>query len=163
MQKASLCNKLVAVKKLIKQRENNLRDKKKIVREMGIMCTCNELKIQGVVELVGFDLENYAIAMELMEGGDLYKMLHQIKLPITSEQKLHWAVQLASAVANLHSNGLIHTDLKSLNILLSADHTVLKICDLTDVMPATTKHFEPHGTPFWMAPVKTLFSALIRL
>jgi serine/threonine protein kinase len=145
--------KIVAVKQLIKQRARNERDRRRIVNEMGIMYTMNQNNLHDyVVPLVAYDLNTYSICMEYMAGGDLYKFLHnRVHERLHFDHVIDWAIQLANCLYHFHKCGFVHTDLKSLNVLISANGK-LKISDLTDVMAVGSKKFEPHGTPFWIAP-----------
>ena len=61
--------------------------------------------------------EECCIVMELM-GCNLQRVLKQHP-PMPWEQRLYILVQIASGLSFLHNKGIIHGDLKSLNILLS--------------------------------------------
>jgi serine/threonine protein kinase len=69
--------------------------------------------------------------MEYAEQGDLYQTLYNLK---GAKTKLHFdsvrkiMIQLFHGVAYMHSKGIIHRDLKTSNILLTANGTV-KIAD----------------------------------
>lgn len=71
---------------------------------------------------------NYLIVLEYMEAGNLYDLLHDTKVKLDWSQRLNIAYQIALAVQYLHSKGLVHGDLKSLNVLLSSKLQV-KLCD----------------------------------
>lgn len=99
---------------------------------------------------------NWAIVMEYMEKGSLFQILH-------SSENLDWGIRInicidiANGMNYLHSNNIIHRDLKSLNVLLSS-HMEAKICDfgLADIkqessLTCTSTH-QAVGTIPWMAP-----------
>ena len=85
--------------------------------------------------------------------GDLFAILEDDRsMPLDELQKL--AGQLVSALQYLHSNRIIHRDMKPQNILLSADGTV-KLCDFgfaRSMSAATNMVTSVKGTPLYMAP-----------
>eukprot|EP00892_Ulva_mutabilis_P010241 jgi/Ulvmu1/758/UM010_0132.1 len=70
------------------------------------------------------------LVMDFCGGGDLASLLHSRKGEALLEDDVCMIlVQLASAIAYLHANGIIHRDLKSSNVFL--DHNgLLKLGDL---------------------------------
>lgn len=76
------------------------------------------------------DLEGvpfHYIVLEYMPGGDLWSLCR--KHPVGLHDALFYFQQVAEALAFAHSKRVIHRDIKPNNILLSADHSVLKIAD----------------------------------
>jgi len=69
---------------------------------------------------------NY-IVMEYVDGVTL-KDLIQRKAPFRNDETLGVAIQIASALAEAHSNGVIHRDIKPQNILVT-DQGVIKVTD----------------------------------
>src|SRR5882724_8334625 len=66
------------------------------------------------------------IVMELVEGKSLRAMSGEIGMP--PESVLRYGVQIASALGRAHDKGIIHRDLKTANILVTADGLV-KVLD----------------------------------
>src|SRR5437660_5876643 len=66
------------------------------------------------------------IVMELVEGKSLHVMSGKGGLP--PESVLRYGVQIASALARAHDRGIIHRDLKTANIVVTADGLV-KVLD----------------------------------
>jgi serine/threonine protein kinase/photosystem II stability/assembly factor-like uncharacterized protein len=103
------------------------------------------------------------IVMELVEGKSLRTLSEEIGLP--AESVLRYGVQIASALARAHDKGIVHRDLKSANIVVSAEGLV-KVLDFglakrigSGVSQATTWTFGSHedqstvsGTLPYMAP-----------
>lgn len=76
------------------------------------------------------DLEGvpfHYIVLEYMPGGDLWSLCR--KRPVALDDAMFCFQQIAEALAFAHSKRVIHRDIKPNNILLSADHSVLKIAD----------------------------------
>jgi serine/threonine protein kinase len=76
------------------------------------------------------DLEGvpfHYIVLEYMPGGDLWSLCRN--RPVGFDDALFYFQQVAEALAYAHSKRVIHRDIKPNNILLSADHRVLKIAD----------------------------------
>jgi serine/threonine protein kinase len=103
------------------------------------------------------------IVMELVEGKSLRAMCADAGLP--PESVLRYGVQIASALARAHDRGIIHRDLKTANIVVTADGLV-KVLDFglakqvgSGVFDATTRSFASiqdassmSGTLPYMAP-----------
>jgi mitogen-activated protein kinase kinase kinase 7 len=110
----------------------------------------------NIVEFVGVawnSLNNLAMVLEFFPRGNLQSYLHKNDdLLSWARDKIHMAVAIAQALEYLHGRSIIHRDLKSNNILLTAklepkliDFGVSRgILDLT--MTAGV------GTPYWTAP-----------
>jgi serine/threonine protein kinase len=76
------------------------------------------------------DLEGvpfHYLVLEYMPGGDLWALCRT--RPIAFDDALFYFQQVAEALAYAHAARVIHRDIKPNNILLSADHRVLKIAD----------------------------------
>lgn len=67
--------------------------------------------------------------MELMNDGDLRSFLDKTpKDKISWLDRLEFAIEIACGMEFLHSQGVVHCDLKSPNILLNK-HNTCKIAD----------------------------------
>ena len=92
------------------------------------------------------------IVTELAPNGSLYDYLHVKKEEPSPDQSLAWAQQIASGMQHLHSNNIVHRDLKSGNILLALGF-LAKLCDFgTARTLAKTTMTNQAGTYRWMAP-----------
>lgn len=67
------------------------------------------------------------LVLEYMPGGDLWSLCR--KRAVTLDDALFYFQQVAEALAYAHSQRVIHRDIKPNNLLLTADHRVLKIAD----------------------------------
>ena len=93
------------------------------------------------------------IVTEFARNGSLFNYLHKEKQVLTVDQSLAWALEVAQGMEHLHNHDIIHRDLKSANILLSA-RMVAKVCDFGTAryLANTTAQTGAAGTFRWMAP-----------
>jgi len=119
-----------------------------------------ELRHPHVVNFYGYyqDPTHYSIVMEYVSGGSLDKVLYDTQQPFPWPTRWDVAHDIASAVSFLHSNHIIHRDLKSQNVLVyyEKDRMRAKVADVgiakimkEEEMGTMTKGM---GTPLWMAP-----------
>uniref|UniRef100_A0A673AJ78 Protein kinase domain-containing protein n=1 Tax=Sphaeramia orbicularis TaxID=375764 RepID=A0A673AJ78_9TELE len=137
-------DKEVAVKKLLK-----------IENEAEILSV---LSHRNIIQFYGAIVEapNYGIVTEYASGGSLYDYLSSDESEeMDMGQIMTWAAEIARGMHYLHSEApvkVIHRDLKSRNVVLTADK-VLKICDFgASKFLNHTTHMSLVGTFPWMAP-----------
>ncbi len=73
----------------------------------------------------------FVMVFDYAEQGDLHSALKKQRACgryLSEKQVLQWFVPILSGVAHLHAHGIVHRDLKSLNILLTGGTP--KLCDL---------------------------------
>lgn len=138
----------VAVKKmdLRKQQRREL-----LFNEVVIMRDYHHPNIVEMYEsfLVGDELW---VVMEFLEGGALTDIVTHARMD--EEQIATVCKQCLKALAYLHSQGVIHRDIKSDSILLAADGRV-KLSDFgfcAQVSQELPKRKSLVGTPYWMSP-----------
>jgi serine/threonine protein kinase len=113
------------------------------------------------------------IAMEYVEGRDLYRVIHE-DWPISNSDVADILMQALAAIAVAHEMGVIHRDLKPENLMMlraknddERDAYVVKVCDF-GIAKITEKDDEPKeggpggqklttqglvvGTPEYMSP-----------
>lgn len=112
------------------------------------------------------------LAMELLDGRDLYTVLHDDG-PMPPERICDILLQMLAAIAVAHEMGVVHRDIKPENIVVLAGtddegkpHDLIKVCDfgvakITDrrgekpavaTGPAITTEGLVVGTPEYMSP-----------
>ena len=94
-------------------------------REAELLATLNHPNI-GAVYGLEQTTEANAIVLELIEGETIADRIARGSIPV--REALHIAVQIAEALEAAHERGVIHRDLKPVNIKITADDKV-KVLD----------------------------------
>jgi len=98
------------------------------------------------------------IVLEYCECGDLHKLIEKRKAKSRYfEEKYIWHIfyHICLGVRHLHENGIVHRDLKSLNIMLTRNYSTAKIADLgvsRQVSEDTIMLQTFYGTPLYLSP-----------
>ena len=100
--------------------------------------------------------ESLCIIMEYAELGDLYTLIkHYKRHQKYFDELLLWRIsyEVLTGLEYLHSNNIIHRDIKCLNLFLSKDHHV-KIGDLgvSTISALGGMHCTRVGTPLYLSP-----------
>jgi len=112
------------------------------------------LNHHNIVHVLGQHREgsDHYIIMEYMENGSLLSIIKEFgSLP---EQLIAaYMDQILSALVYLHSEGIIHRDIKAANILLTKDGDV-KLADfgVASAIQEGTERLSVIGSPYWMPP-----------
>lgn len=101
------------------------------------------------------DKNTLLIELEYCNGGNLYDKINQQKGQLFHEETVIWYLyQIASAVGHIHKAGILHRDIKTLNIFLTktdliklGDYGLAKKLDSQFAMAETCV-----GTPYYMSP-----------
>ena len=114
-----------------------------------------ELEHPNIVRIydLGVSDDHAHIAMEYLPGGDLRR---RIENGILERDAVEYTRQISSAIANLHSVGILHRDLKPGNIMLREDGSIALIdfglAKRTARKQDITGRGEIIGTPYYMSP-----------
>lgn len=103
------------------------------------------------------DGRTLCIVMDYAEGGDLYNRIAKMRKAgqnFTEPQIVRWFTQGSLALKHLHERHVLHRDLKSQNLFLTAsgrlrigDFGIAKVLDNTAAFAKTTI-----GTPYYLSP-----------
>ncbi|XP_059730214.1 serine/threonine-protein kinase PAK 3-like [Haemorhous mexicanus] len=140
--------KQVAIKKINLQ---GLQRKQLTVNEIMIMKRNRSPSVVNYLDsyLLG---EELWLVLEYMDGGALSDVISETFL--SEEQMAAISRECLRGLDFLHSNHIIHRDVKSDNILLRTDGSV-KLADFglsTQLTPEQNRRCTLAGTPWWMAP-----------
>ena len=116
-------NNLYATKRMDRTMVDNPRYKKYFNNEISILKILSNNNNIIHLEKKKETVHNYYLIMEYRNGGSLQQCLRRYKesyhQPFTEEIVQHLMRQIVGAVKHIHSNGIIHRDLKLDNILVN--------------------------------------------
>ena len=142
----------VAIKAIEKTFLKNEIAKKRLMQEVMIMKKMNHVNVIKLLEV--FESKRFIfIVMEYSRGKNLHKMIKE-KGIYSEEQTKIIIKQLLEGLNYIHSQNILHRDIKMDNLLLNEDTFELKICDFGISRPVISnkKMTEQSGTPAFMAP-----------
>lgn len=149
-------NESVAIKK-IKLSAANRSDIKNVAHEMRVLCSIDHPNIVSY-KCSFWDKyqSNICIVMEYLGGGDLNNKITNLKRKrqLMSESQI-WSyfTQMLKGLKILHDMKIIHRDIKTANIFLSHDESIIKLGDM-NVSKVVEKDFTKTrvGTPLYFSP-----------
>ena len=118
---------------------------------MAIMMSLDHPNIIKLYEV--YDQSNcYVMVMELCEGGDLFKKVNQGLIDYQSTISI--TKQILSALNYIHSQKIVHRDIKLENILYESNTRTIKLIDFGISTKIREEQFlvERIGTPAYIAP-----------
>ncbi|RZC37328.1 mitogen-activated protein kinase kinase kinase 13, partial [Asbolus verrucosus] len=137
-----LNNQPVAVKKVFDIKETDIKNLRKLNHP-------NIVKFKGVCT----QPPCFSIVMEFCPYGPLFNLLKNQKKVVTTSRVVSWAKQITSGMHYLHSQKIIHRDLKSPNVLIGEEE-IIKISDFgtSRTWNGVSEKMSFAGTVAWMAP-----------
>jgi serine/threonine protein kinase/tetratricopeptide (TPR) repeat protein len=107
---------VVALKFLLEKAGADPKARERLRSEARTASSLNHPNICAIYE-VGEQSGEVFIAMEYVEGKPLSKLIRPEGLPV--ETVLRYGLQIASALEHAHNHGVIHRDLKPLNVIVT--------------------------------------------
>ena len=134
IQKVSHKGKTFAAKKMFVKKVDDLIA---FAKETKLLSVCNH---KNIIDFIGFSIDTNTdsvfIITELCETDDLYSLLHNKSIKVTTIEKISIIRDVHSALLYLHDTlEMAHRDIKSKNIILSSDKKndgirwIAKLCD----------------------------------
>ncbi|CAI5712929.1 unnamed protein product [Hyaloperonospora brassicae] len=153
---AQLENQQVAVKRILNEKKNDVREIECFGAEIKLMASFSHPKIVEFVGISWSSMQDVCAVTEYMSKGDLYGFLKRRQGQLNwRDHRIYLAEDVADALGYLHglSPKVIHRDLKSKNILLDdsfraklSDFGISRERSVEDTMTAGV------GTIYWTAP-----------
>jgi tRNA A-37 threonylcarbamoyl transferase component Bud32 len=124
----------------------------RFLQEYELIADLHHPNIVKILDL-GVSDDHAHIVMEYLSGGDLKLRLEQ---GITEPQAVSYLTQVSGALAEIHSVGILHRDLKPGNIMLRSDGSLALIdfglAKRMRLREEFTDSGEIFGTPYYMSP-----------
>lgn len=114
-----LLNRIVTIKVLREQFASDDDFVRRFRREAQSAASLSHPNIVSIYD-VGKDGDTEYIVMEYVEGQNLKELIREYA-PLSSEQSINLALQIARAIRHAHEHNIIHRDIKPHNILVTAD------------------------------------------
>ncbi|XP_076453647.1 uncharacterized protein LOC143288875 [Babylonia areolata] len=143
-----------AVLKEIKLDSLSDKEMEQALLEVKILAKCRHVNIISYCEAFVSACRLH-IVMEFAESGDLQKkIVEQRGIYFKTETILDWFIQICFALKYLHSENILHRDLKPQNLFLTSDG-VVKVGDfgIARILQDTGDHaVTAIGTPYYISP-----------
>lgn len=151
--KDRISNEFFALKIIDKMKLSQQRLNKRLKNEISLQ---TELSHECIVKLFDYfeDQENVYLLLELCSGGELFTHIKTESRLSEDETRLLMS-QLVDGIAFMHSQNILHRDLKLGNLLLSDNKNQLKIGDFGLAVKLTDFEEERStlcGTPNYISP-----------
>jgi eukaryotic-like serine/threonine-protein kinase len=139
-----------ALKRVLREKNEDCRFLDQAIREFDISSRLNHRYLRKAYELKRvrqfFKLVEVQVVMEFVDGVSLDK--HR---PERLDEVVDIFLKVAEALDAMHAEGLLHTDIKPNNILITADSTI-KIIDFGQSCLVGFRKPRIQGTPDYIAP-----------
>jgi serine/threonine protein kinase len=141
---------IVAVKQIIRNHLKN-EQMKGIHQEIELLKKLNHENIVKYIEFISTD-HHLNIVLEYVEIGSFDKIIRTIG-PIEEELLAYYVRQILLGLQYLHSQGIVHRDVKGANILFTKSG-VVKLADfgVATKLNQNNPDNAAVGSPYWMAP-----------
>ncbi|VDK69689.1 unnamed protein product [Litomosoides sigmodontis] len=144
-----------------RERENRIRVKANVLKEVDVLNQLtshpNLLAFRGVCVDLSDKSWNLHILMDFCDAGSLSRLICDHQKHFRWSLRCSLARDISCAMDFVHSKGIMHRDLTSMNVLLQkvangSLKAVVADFGLSCRIPQTVEKLTQVGTPFWMAP-----------
>ncbi|CAF3297721.1 unnamed protein product [Rotaria socialis] len=136
-----------------KRARQKTREQRNSILDEGIKLSDINQRHPNIQRLNFINLHTNGIVIDYCSNGSLDAFVRGTNLDYTLVNVLHWGYQLADALSFLHSNNIIHRDVKMQNILLKDNYQTLVLTDYgTATQLGKSWMTDNVGTPITMAP-----------
>ncbi len=146
----------VVLKLLQIQHNQNQEALQRFIQEYALISQIEHPNVARIYEQ-GFSETHAYIAMEHFPGGDLRALT---KGGLAADVAQAVLIQIAGALAAIHSRGIVHRDMKPDNVMLRNDGSLaladFGIAKHVEMHMTHTKHGEVFGTPYYLSPEQAL-------
>lgn len=147
---------LVAIKILYPQFSQDMSYVQRFNREAKLASTLKDSHIVSVLDY-GADRDDYYLVMEYVEGRDLRELLRE-RGRFDWRDALDMVDQLATALEEAHSHGVVHRDIKPQNMMMT-ETGLLKVLDFgiarISTLPSLTQSGFV-GSPYYVSPEQAM-------
>ncbi|XP_042874433.1 serine/threonine-protein kinase 10-like isoform X3 [Penaeus japonicus] len=148
-----------ALKQVVLEAEEDLET---FMIEIDILAECKHENVVELLEAYHFDGKLW-MYLEYCDGGAMDSIMVDLDRPLTELQIAYVCKYLCRALVYIHSNKVIHRDLKAGNVLLTMEGGV-KLADF-GVSAKNKNTYDKRGTfigtPYWLAPEVILCETFI--
>eukprot|EP00939_MAST-03C_sp_MAST-3C-sp1_P002167 g2167.t1 len=131
------------------------KERESVRTELALLKKLNHPNIVAYEEAFAVKQGTYlAIVMGYCDCGDLGQRLKKARRPFPEHQVLHWFVQMALGLEYMHSQKILHRDIKTQNVfLLGNGRLVLGDLGISKALDGTLDMAKTSiGTPYYMSP-----------
>ncbi|KAI0563839.1 Serine/threonine protein kinase sepA [Gracilaria domingensis] len=151
----------VAIKRASRSKLSS-EEEKALQTEIQLFKNLKHHHIVNYIEAVDIPSSRYLdIVMEFVEGGSLFNIVRNIRKSKEDGERVFdesvvadFIRQVVLGLDYLHSQGVVHRDIKGANILVTKEsHVKLADFGVASTKPADqSSPFDVAGSPYWMAP-----------
>jgi predicted ATPase/signal transduction histidine kinase len=147
---------------ILKLPGNDYLDRRRTLEIQREYAIARRVEGEGIIRVFGVEELSDRVALVLEDiGGRSLRHLLDESGPLPVETFLDYAIRITKALGHIHSNGVIHKDIKPQNIIVNPNTGVLKIADFSISVAIALETVAPDsptaltGTLAYMAPEQT--------
>ncbi len=147
---------------ILKLPGNDYLDRRRTLEIQREFAIARRVEGEGIIRVYGVEELSDRVALVLEDiGGTSLRHLLDERGPLSVETFLDYAIRITKALGHIHTNGVIHKDIKPQNIIVNPETGVLKIADFSISVAIALEAVTPDsptaltGTLAYMAPEQT--------